>query len=243
LPLYPLDTKQSWDDLWEKGAEGAWGHPGTRPEVNLNYHRYVILPYDRNKAPKLRAALGWNGNTRLLVYGCGFGWILIALWELGIRQALYGLERSVYVQANKMLNEDDDIRDAIQAVGLGVGTGDGLVLFTEFRDGGNPRSAMSTRLLNKDLSSKKEINELKSILGGPGAEVITYDGYLNTLSDDEVLTLSDQLHDLQPSRVIHHTYTNWTSVGDIQLNAKTPEEWKMLLPNDTIIENGSFRIV
>jgi hypothetical protein len=242
MPLYSYDAKQAWDDLWDVGAEGAWGHPSTRSEVRLNYHRFVVLPYDRAKAPKLAGPLGWDAGTRLLVYGCGFGWVMTGLAELGL-SAIYGLDHSTYIQGSKSINEDADLQTAISVVNLGTSTGDGLVLFNAFRNGGNPRSDYAARILATDLSTISGRRDVRTLLGGPGADVLTYDGYLNTLTDAEVLKLSENLHGLQPNRVIHHTWTDWTSVGDIELNAKTPEEWKILLPDDTIIEEGSFRVV
>jgi hypothetical protein len=231
------------------GAERAWGKPGGRPEVRLNFHKFTTLPNERIRAARLAAALGWDINTRLCVYGCGFGWILIGFWEQGIQQ-IQGIENSPYIHANLALNEDAEIQAAIEAVGLMVNTGDGLTLFNAMRDDGNPRGLLPTRVRDVDISSNQQMNQLRQILGGAGAEVITCGEFtLNRLTDQEAIALSGNLGKLQPSRIVHFINPNWGAIehpttGDpIALNAKTAEEWKVHLPNDTFVELGTYRVV
>lgn len=251
MPLYSLETKEQWDWLYDIGAEGAWGKPGGRKEVRLHYHKFVALPGDRKNAAAIVEAMGWDIDTRLLVYGCGFGWILRGFWEAGV-QLIHGIENSPYVQNNLLINEDADIAAAIAAVGLVTNTGDGLTLFNAFRDNGNPRSLMPTRIHDTDITSKQQMNSLKSAIGGPGAEVLTYGcpplTSFNNRDDAQAIELADYLDDLQPARMTHliAPTVSETTLPDgtpIALNAKTGEEWKAILPRDTFIELGTWRVV
>ena len=105
--LVPLETKADWDAQYAIGAEGAWGHPNTRPEVTLNYHRFVILPLARTHAAGLSGALGLVNGSRVVVVKSGFGWILEALAERGV--SAVGTDLSSYIQAAKAANEDADL--------------------------------------------------------------------------------------------------------------------------------------
>jgi hypothetical protein len=229
-------------------AERAWGHPGSRKAVRLNYHKFTTLGVDRQRAANITAAFGWDINTRLCVYQCGFGWILMGFWENGI-QMIQGIENSPYIQANLTINEDVDLTSAIEAVGLNTSTGDGLTLFNAFRDGGNPRALQPTRIHDTNITRNNEMNQLRSLLGGPGCEVLTFGEFvLNRLTDQEAIDLSDNLGRLQPSRIIHFINPLWTEAelpggGTVALNAKSGEEWKTILPDDTFIELQGYRVV
>jgi hypothetical protein len=248
MPIYPLDTKEYWENQYYGGAEGPWGHPSSRQEVHLYYHKSLVLPIDRQRAQAIANAFGWDINTRLCVYQCGFGWILQGFWENGI-QLIQGIENSAFIQNNLTINEDSDIQTEIELVGLSIVTGDGEFLFNALRDDGNPRSMQPTRIRDVDVTSNQEMNQLRQILGGAGAEVLTYGEYpLNRLTDQEAIDLSDNLGKLQPNRIIHLINPSWAEAelpggGTVQLNAKTGEEWKVILPNDTFIEEGTYRIV
>jgi hypothetical protein len=247
--LYPLDEKAYWDSLYDIGAEGAWGHPSTRQEVRLQFHKFTTLEIDRHNAQKLAEALGYTAATRLCVYGCGFGWILQGFWELGI-MSVQGIENSSYVRANLAINEDDDIQAAIELVGLNISTGDGLTLFNAMRDSGNPRGMMPVRVREVDISSNQAMNQLRQIMGGAGCEVLTYGQYAIQRHDNQqAVELRDNLDKLQPARISHFinppaaVWDDPFGGAPIALNNKTGEEWQVHLPNDTFVEESTFRVV
>ena len=233
--LYPMVDKEDWDDLWEVDAEAAWGHNPARSQIDLNYHRFVVAPRDANVAGNLVTALGWTSSSRVIVVKCGFGWVLEGLNALGITQILC-TETSPYIQANKALNEDVDLRAKVEDVGLVTNSGDGLTVFNAFRDGGGARSPLAALILNQDLATRESRQVVRTAIGGPGFDIMTYDGYLNTHTDGEAEALSANLHAMPGvGRVIHHVYLNW-------LNTHTLDEWKVLLPNDTFILHGTWEV-
>ena len=238
--LYDFSTKASWDDLWEIGAEGAWGHPNTRDEVNLNYHRFVVLQRDKNVASNLISALGWDSTSRVLVVQCGFGWVLEGMADEGVTDTKC-TTTSPYILNNKGTNEDADINAAIASVGLSTSFGDGLTLFTTFRGDGGPRSKRTASILNEALDTSESRQRMRTALGGPGFDVLTYDGYLQTFTDAEAEALSDNLHRIPGvGRVIHHVFGGAWAPG---IQTKTLEEWKALLPNDVFVEAGTYRVL
>jgi hypothetical protein len=228
MPYVDRNLKSLWDGWYDKGAEGAWGHPNTRPEVRLNYHRFVMVDRERNIAIDLKRVLGWDAQTRVLIVGCGFGWVLETLRdELGLA-SVSGTETSTYIQEYKAVNEDADLITKIQGVGLTTSEGDGLSLFTTFRGDGGPRSKRAVDMEDTELRDAQDRRAVRDKAGGAGLEILTYDGFMNTLSDSEAVDYSSRLNKMQASRVIHHVYDQW-------LNPRTVEQWKELLPNDTIV--------
>lgn len=233
--LYDYSTKQGWDDLYDIGAESAWGRPNTRPEVRLNYHRFVIKPITDNHAVNLKRVLGWTNESTVLVVQCGFGWILESLGQIGVVDTKC-TQTSPYIQTSKDLNEDADIAQRIVDAGLVTNVGDGLTIFNALRGDGGARAKRSGDLLNEDLDSNTSRQRVRTALGGPGFDVITYDGYLNTHTDIEAANLSDRLHRMPGvGRVIHHVYRNF-------LNGKSLDDWKLLLPNDVFVEAITYDI-
>jgi hypothetical protein len=223
--------------FYDFGAESAWGHPNTRPEVRLNYHRFVVYPFDRNNMVNVHRVLGWTNTSRVLVYQCGFGWPLEVLQtELGIASAI-GIQLSAYIQNNKLLNEDTDVRAAVEATGLVTNGGDGLTLFNAFRHSGNPRSLKAVDVLNEDLATPQSRSTVRTRAGGPGSEILTY-GILSSLEDSEIAALLDRLNRLNPTRVSHFVYTN---AGPPFAN-RTLSQWKAVVGAHTVIEAGTFNV-
>lgn len=233
--LYDFSTKAAWDALYEIGAEGAWGHPASRAEVTLNYHRFVLLPYVREHAKQLRTALGWTNTTPVIVVHSGFGWILEALGETGMTTVV-GATTSPYIQAAKGNNEDADIRRSVEAVGLTTISGDGLSVFAALRGDGGPRAKRAAALLNESLRTSASRNLVRTALAAVGPVIIlTYDGFLNAHTDAEAVALAADLRRVPSSSVVHHVYPNW-------LNAKSLEAWKALIPQDTFVEHGTWQV-
>jgi hypothetical protein len=238
MAFYTYDTKADWDNLYEIGAEGAWGHPNTRQEVQLNYHRYVVLPQQRSEMTQIKNILGWDRNTRVIVYHCGFGWMMEVLQnELGLA-SVTGIQQSTYIQTNKNLNEDTDLLAAISSVGIPTNVGDGLTLFTTFRNGGNPRSTKAADVQDEDLSTSASRNRVRDRAGGPGAEILTYQ-ILSSLEDAEITTLLSRLGSLTNGRITHFVYAN----AGGSFNNKTLQEWKNFVGNNTVIDVTTFQVL
>lgn len=235
-PLYDFSSKAAWDALYEIGAEGAWGHPASRAEVNLNYHRFVLMPVIREHAKQLRTALGWTNATPLIVVSPGFGWIMEALGETGM-VSVVGATTAAYIQNEKGSNEDADVRAAVEAVGLTTTSGDGLTLFTVLRGDGGPRARRAATILNEELRTAASRNLVKAGLGTSGPVIVlTYDGFLNAHDDASAVALAADLRRVPSSTVVHHVYRTW-------LNGKSLADWKALIPQDLFVEHGTWQVM
>lgn len=233
--LYPMDTKEDWDNLWEVDAESAWGDNPNRQQIDLNYHRFIMMPRETFVAGNVARALGWTRDSSVLVVKCGFGWILEGLAIHGVTNTLCA-ETSSYIHSSKTVNEDVDLRAKVEGVGLATNSGDGLAVFNAFRGDGGVRSKRAASILNEALDTQASRQTVRQAMGAPGFDVITHDGYLNSHTDTEAIALSENLHRIPGAgRIIHHVYSNW-------LNPHTLDEWKAMLPNDVFILNQTWEV-
>lgn len=237
---YTFDTKADWDDLYEIGAEGAWGVPAGRSEVQLQYHRFVLKPAHRNDANNIARVLGWDSNTHVMIYHCGFCWISEVLNnELGIDAT--SIQQSAYIQDSKSSNEDVDLTTNIEAVGLDTNVGDGLTIFNAFRNSGLPRSSRPTDILDETLDTVTSRQNLRTRLG-QNYEVVTYEA-LCSLDDAEVVALGARLDRATNGRITHFIFTG----TDVSICSPTPcftfrslDRLKELLPNHGFIDRQTL---
>jgi hypothetical protein len=239
MPLKTWDNKQDWDAAYLKGAEERWGHPATRPEVKLHYCRAVQMPWSRSRATRLVAALGWQPTDRIVLVGAGFGWTAEALEELGFTSVV-GCDVSRYVQDNKALSEEQEVDAAISAVGLNPSAGEGAALKAKLYDGG-ARTRASRGVLNEGLATPGSRRKIATALGGDPDWGLS-ESVLESLTDAEAQDISARVHSWTSATIAHFVVTLGGN-QDPGYNWKTLEDWKALLPSDTFIEAGSFRVL
>lgn len=236
-----FNTKQAFDESYRIGAEPG-GHPAGRREVKLGYCRAVMLPYARARAGGIVAAMGWDAPwPRLVIVGGSFGWLGEMLeTEHGFTQVV-STDVSRYVQAEKDNTEEADIDAALVAVGLDPTVGEGAMVKGRLFDGGN-RTRASRGVVNENLKTGGSRNRVKNLLGG-GVDWVLSENVLENLADAEVVTASAPLRQLGAGVVHLITPLRPGQTQDPDFNWKTLEGWKVLLPADTIVEIGSFRVL
>ncbi len=239
MPFKTWDNKEDWDAAYSIGAEGKWGHPSTRPEVRLHYNRASQLPYARNRANGIVQALGWQPTDRIVLVGAGFGWTVEALEELGFTNVV-GSDVSRYIQDNKALTEEQEINAAISAVGLNPNVGEGAALKAKLYDGGN-RTRTSKGIFNEGLGTPGSRKKIARALGGEPDWALS-ESVLESLTDAEAQDISAKVHSWT-NAIIAHFVVTLGGQQDPGYNWKTLEDWKALLPADTFIEAGSFRVL
>ena len=243
MPLKDWNLKATFDTAYSIGAEGDVGHSGSRPEVKLHYHRKVMGPVCQTRAVGIAQALGWVApGPSLIIVGAGFGWTAEALEQMGFTRVL-SLDISQYVQGNKDGTEEADIDAEISAIGLNPGVGEGQTLKQRFFDGG-VRSRASRGVLNEDGVSGVSRGRIRQALGLTGnqrAEWGLSESVLESLADAEAQQASTTAHQFV-TNVAHYVVTtregnqpgyNWKSLAD----------WKLLIPIDSFIEAGTFRVL
>jgi hypothetical protein len=216
--------------------------------VRLHYNRAskagaVALDH----ATKLAAALGWTPpGLSIGIFGAGFSWTAEALETLGYLTAL-GLDVSNYIQSEKDNTEDADIDSAITAVGLDPATGEGLDIKNRVvaRGGGVGNRTRATRgVLDESGGNPGSRGRIKQALGLSGNDQIEWtlsESVIESLTDGEVLAGSNDLN-IIGINVVHFVHT-LRSNQDAGYNWKTLEDWKTLIPGDTFIEAGTYRVL
>ena len=240
-PLKDWNDPATWDAAYSIGAEGDTGHPASRQEVKLGYHRAAMLPYCQTRAVGIAQALGWTPPGPIIIFvGAGFGWTAEVLEGMGYTRVL-ALDISTYVQANKAGTEEAEINGRIAAAGLDPASGPGLALKGRLHDGG-PRSRASRGVLNEDGAGGQSRGRIRQALGLAGNQKADWgvsESVLESLTDAEAVQASSVAHDFCTS-VAHYVVT-LREGNHPGYNWKTLAEWKAVLPGDMFIEAGTFR--
>lgn len=235
MPRKDWDLKATWDEAYNFGAEGLWGHPNTRPEVRLHYCRGIKRPDADIRADRLATALGWiSPGPTIVIVGAGFGWTVEALEDLGFDRVV-GLDLSTYINDNHNGTEEAEIDAEISVVGLDPSTGRGAEIKTRFFDGG-PRGRSSRGVKNESGLTGGSRNRIRQALGLSGGQDIDWavsESVLESLDDSEAVQVSNVAHNYA-TNVAHIVYTPRSGQHE-GYNWKTLEDWKLLLPNDTFI--------
>jgi len=178
-------TKEDYDNNYRFRVERYFGgHPNTRPEVVVRYHRWGMKPIIDDMWATLVPILGLNLNDAICVVGAGFGWGVEALiTETGA--ALVGIDISDYIAAEQTGTEEAELRAEITAAGLDPDTGRGLEVMGHIYDG-LPRS--NVIVLNNDASTGPQRNEIRTALGGTWPSVVIYEDIVDdTWTDTDIL--------------------------------------------------------
>ena len=243
MPLKDWNLPETWDAAYSIGAEGDTGHSGSRSEVKLGYHRRVMLPVCRNRAIGIAQALGWiPPGPSIVIVGAGFGWTAEVLEEMGFTRVV-GIDLSTYIQGRKDGTEEADIDGRITGVGLNPGAGEGAALKARFFDGG-ARTRASRGVRNEDGATGGSRNRIRQALGLSGSQSVDWglsESVLESLTDAEALQGSSIAHQYCTS-VAHYVVT-LREGNHSGYNWKTLEDWKTLIPADSFIEAGTFRVL
>lgn len=249
MPLKTWDTKADWDAAYSFGAEGDIGHPNTRAEVRLHYHRATKGEENADiHASRLAAALGWTapGDT-IAIVGAGFSWTAEALEAIGFLTVI-GLDISLYIQAEKNNTEEADFDAEIALVGLDPATGEGLGIKNRLiaRGGGaGNRTRAAGGVLDEDGKNGASRGRIKQALGLSGNDRIEWvvsESVLESLTDAEALDASNDA-DIIGNNTVHFVYPLRASGNHAGFNWKTLEDWKLLIPGDTFVEAGTYRVL
>ena len=237
-PLIDYSLASTWAKLYDLDAE-PYAITGFRPHVRLGYHRSVLMRLSRDQAQAYIDKLGWLPTQKIALIGCGFGWSAeVLINEHGFSPTrLIGCDTSSYIHTNKSLTESAEIDAAITAVGLSPTTGEGLTVKGKLHDGGT-RSRVT--IVNQSGSAVSSRNAIKIALGGGMLDIVLTEDVLEAWNDADCKAISTYCHQLAP--VVQHlvtTLTNQTIGG----NWKTLEQWKALIPGDTFIEVGTYRVL
>ncbi len=228
--------KTLFDLAYNESAEPD-GHPNTRPGIRLHYHRYVLFPQALKRAQFFIQQFNLTPASNVLIVGCGFGWTAEALNGLGI--PCVGTDVSAYIQGNKSLSEDADIAAAIAETGLNATLGEGVGHFNRLRgDGVRTRATV----LNESHNNNASRNRVRQAFTSGDITLAISEDVLTSLTDAECAQLRTFVSNY--SVPICHFVTELANPNPpFNFNSKTLEQWKALFPNDTLIADGSYRVL
>jgi hypothetical protein len=224
--------KAMFDMAYDVSAEPD-GHPSTRPEIRLHYHRYVLYPEALRRAQFFVQQFNLTSATNVLVVGCGFGWTVEALVGMGIPAV--GTDVSPYIHGNKDLSEDSDIQAAVQAANLSTTSGEGMGHFNRLRgDGVRTRGTV----MNEDHSNNASRGRVKRAFANNTIHLAISEDIVTSLTDAECLQVRTFLANYTVP--ICHFVTEFANPNPpYNFNSKSLADWKLMFPADTIIADGT----
>ncbi len=178
-------TKADYDAAYRFRVERYFGgHPNTRPEVVVHYHKWGMRPILANMWSVLVPILGLDSTEHICVVGAGFGWGVDALTtETGA--AVVGIDISDYIAAEQTNTEETELRAQVTAAGLDPDTGRGLEIMGHIYDA-QPRS--NVIVLQEDAKNNQSRQAIRAALGGNWPSVVIYEDIVDdTWTDQEIL--------------------------------------------------------
>lgn len=229
-------TKELFDLAYNLGAEPE-GHPNDRPEIRLGYNRAVMYPMCQRRAQFFNEHFKLDATTPVVVVGAAFGWTVEALGALGV--PVVGTDISEFVHGRKDTSEDEDIVRAIQVAGLDPTKGEGLKHFGRLRNGGVRTRGVVLNETNADAASRSRV---RAALKNKQPALVISEDVMTSLTDQEALTLRAQMAEYG-APLCHFVTENANPEPPFSFNSKDIAGWKALFLNDTIVADGTYKVL
>jgi hypothetical protein len=188
----PAWTKADYDANYRWRVERYFGgHPNTRPEVVVHYHKWAMQPVLNAMWAKLQPVLNIQSTDYVCVVGAGFGWgVEAVIAETGA--TVVGIDISDYITAEQGNTEETELRAAVTEAGLDPDIGRGLEVMNYIYDA-QPRS--NVVILQNDASTGPQRGEIRTALGGNWPSVcIAEDIIDDDWTDVEIGQLRDAMN-------------------------------------------------
>ena len=233
MPLKSWTTQTAFDSHYDVSGEPE-GHPNTRPEIRIHYHRKAMLPWFQRHIPDLIRVLNLQTSHRIVIIGCAFGWSIEVLNDLGFANVV-GTDTSAWVQGVKSTSEDSELTTLVQSFPLA----ERAALVQKLSGlSGQPRSKIASKILNETIANNSSRGRVRTAVGGTPHFTIS-EGVLESLTNTEAQALSSNMRTLGGTVVHRVTYP--TSISGY--NTNTPEQWKALLTPDLIVRVPEWTVL
>jgi len=179
-------TKADYDNAYRFRVERCFGgHPNTRPEIVVHYHRWAMQPILANRWSVLAPILNIASTEDVCIVGAGFGWGVEAfIAETGANTV--GIDISDYIAAEQSGTEEAELRAQIVVAGLDPDTGRGLEIMGHIFDG---QTRSNVVVLQNDAASGPQRQEIRTALGNKWPSVVIYEDIVDdTWTDAEILS-------------------------------------------------------
>lgn len=219
-----------------EGFERAYSSTYIAPNgkaVRLGYHRVALYPLAELHAAKLVEKLGIKSSDRVLIIGCGFGWLVEALQPHCKR--VIGTETSDYILTHHRESEEPDLRRAMYDAKVW----DKETLMHLLAGGVRTRAI----IVGEDSMTPASRNSVVSILGGRPNYVITEDVLPSLSCKCDVPAIAHALDGYQSE--VYHLLTpkmeGMEGRQDPNMLWLQPIKWKELT-NQNIITVGDYQV-
>ncbi len=202
-------TKEQYDIAYRWRVERYFGgHPNTRPEVKVHYHKWAMQPVLAHRWSVLAPILNIASTEHVCLVGVGFGWGVDAfIAETGATTV--GIDISDYIAAEQSGTEEVELRAEIVTAGLDPDTGRGLELMGHIYDG-QPRS--NVVVLQNDASTGPQRGEIRTALGGNWPSVCIAENIVDdTWTDTDIENLRNAMNGFGGSQRLIFIYKGTTA--------------------------------
>lgn len=178
-------TKEQYDDAYRWRVERNFGgHPNTRREVKVHYHRWAMKPVLAAMWARLAPILNIADTEHVCLVGAGFGWGLDAFIAETSATSV-GIDISDYIAAEQAGTEEIELRAQIALVGLDPDSGRGLELMGHIYDA-QPRADII--VMQNDMSTVGLRQDIRTALGGEWPSVVLYEDIVDDSMTDQEIT-------------------------------------------------------
>ena len=180
-------TKAQYDAAYRFRVERYFGgHPNTRPEVVVHYHKWGMQPILAQMWANIQPVLNILTTDHLCIVGAGFGWGVDAATIEVAPANIVGIDISDYIAAEQTNTEETELQAQITSAALDPDTGRGLEIMGHIYDG-QPRS--NVVVLQNDAASGPQRQAIRTALGGNWPSVVVYEDIVDdTWTDAEILS-------------------------------------------------------
>ena len=229
-----------WHGVWESDTGIRGPVPGQK-QLDLNYHRVIVFPFEQSVANNMIAAVGWTPDINIACLGVGFGWLVESLINDHGFIGAVAVETSDWIHTVKGETEEADINSALLDVGISFGSEQWFDDKPKIFDN---KQRATVDLIDEDMLDLTSRNTARAMIHGL-YDVIFTEFVMEYKTDAEAIALSEELHK-EATPIVQHL-VQVTDTGpknpDFFMNIKSLQEWKDLLPNDIFIASGTYAVL
>ena len=230
-------TKTDYDTNYKFRVERYFGgHPNTRPEVVVHYHKWAMAPLLANRWAKLQPILNIQSSDFVLVVGASFGWGVDAIIT-ETSATIVGVDISQYIIDEQANTEETELRVEIEAVGLDPDSGRGLELMGHIYDG-EPRSNII--VLQENAATNGSRQNIRAALDGNNPTVCIAEDIINDdWTDTDIVNLRNVMNGFGGTQRLIFLYTETSTRTHQNLFDLLPGTKEVISPDARVYLNAS----
>jgi hypothetical protein len=194
-------TKADFDNQYDIGAEGEWGHPGGTTEIRVHYQRKVLQDRVAGMWSALIPVIPLVASDIVVIAGAAFGWSAdyVAGALPGIN--IVGVDISDYVEASKDADDTSEIEEYIAIAGVPSGDIRAQRVRAKYTSPGVNKATQV--VLNEDMKTNQSRNKVRQALGNNTPTHVITEDMIQVFTDPEIADWVFELNKLTTTEKIH----------------------------------------